>query len=201
MIKRLFIALIILCASGPAMALDRLLTPEEDLLIQQINEHNTAIHTMVGRFQQIDMDGTRTEGTFFLERPNKVRFKYAPPSREEIISTGSGFYVIDRREKTSNVYAQEQIPLRQFLQETIDLRTSNIVDVVSSDSHISITISDDTPIGVVQVALVFDIESKELAQWTLTEPSGAELTFSLYDVTKNVEIPKALFYLPNFTIQ
>lgn len=196
MLRRLFlIACLALPLAAPAQALDRLLTPEEEQLIREINAHNTAIDTMVGRFLQIDTQGGRTEGTFYIDRPGKVRFRYAPPSREEIISVGRGFYVIDRRERTQYAYPQDQVPLRQFLGEEINLFTANIVDVVSSDDFISITISDDTPIGIVEVALIFDIESKDLKQWTLTEPSGAELTFSLYDVATNIEIPKSYFYI------
>ena len=75
----------------PALSLDRALTPEEQQLIAQINAHNSAIRSMVGRFLQIDTQGGRTEGTFFLERPDKVRFRYNPPSREEIVSVGRGF--------------------------------------------------------------------------------------------------------------
>lgn len=179
----------------PALALDRALTPDEEFLIQEIGDHNSAIRTMAGRFLQIDSQGGRQEGTFFIERPNKVRFRYNPPSREEIISVGRGFYVIDRKEKTQAAYPQERIPLRQFLSDEIDLRQANIVDVVTSDGYMTITISDDTPIGVVEVALVFDVDTKDLAQWTLTEPSGAELTFSLFDVQKNVEIPRSYFYI------
>ena len=50
-----------------------------------------------------------------------------------------------------------------------------------------------------RVALVFDTESKDLKQWTLTAPSGNELTVSLYDVEYGVEIPRAYFYIdPTF---
>ena len=38
----------------PALAQSRALTPEEQQLINEINAHNTAIRTMVGRFLQID---------------------------------------------------------------------------------------------------------------------------------------------------
>lgn len=180
----------------PAAALDRALTPEEQQLIAEITTHNNAIRTMAGRFLQIDTNGGRTEGTFFLERPNKVAFRYAPPSREEIVSIGRGFYVLNRRDETYYAYPQDSIPLRQFLGDQIDLMAANVLDVVVSDGYLTITVIDETVAGTVQVSLIFDTETKDLAQWTLVEPSGAELTFSLYDVEKGVQIPPAFFSIP-----
>jgi outer membrane lipoprotein-sorting protein len=185
------------CATTlPALALDRALTPEEQALIGEINSYNSAIRTMAGRFLQIDTQGGRQEGTFFLERPSKIAFRYAPPSREEIVSIGRGFYVIDRREETYYAYPQDSIPLRQFLGDNIDLLTANVVNITNSDGYMSITVVDNTVAGTVQVSLIFDTETKDLAQWTLVEPSGAELTFSLYDVQKNVDIPDNFFTFP-----
>lgn len=198
MIRRtaLLLGLTALIASAfPALALDRQLTPEELTMIQEIGAHNSAIRTMAGRFLQVDSQGGRSEGTFFLERPNKVRFRYNPPSREEIISVGRGFYVINRKDQTQYAYPQDRIPLRNFLGDKIDLLSANIVNVTDSDGYFAVTISDDTPIGVVQVGLIFDKDTKDLAQWTLTEPSGSELTFSLYDIQKDVQIPKSYFYI------
>ncbi len=185
-----------LAPAFPAMALDRALSPEEQQLIAEINAHNSAIRTMVGRFLQIDTNGGRTEGTFFLERPDKVTFRYAPPSREEIVSQGRGFYVLDRREETYYAYPQDTIPLRQFLGNNIDLLNANVLDVTTSDGYMAITVIDNTVAGTVQVSLIFDVDTKDLAQWTLVEPSGAELTFSLYDVEKDVQIPPAFFSIP-----
>ena len=161
-----------LLRSGTALALDRQLTPEEIQKINDISAHNTAIRTMAGRFLQIDTQGGRIEGTFFLQRPDKVRFRYNPPSREEIISVGRGFYVIDRKEKTQYAYPQDRIPLRNFLGDKIDLLNSNVQGVASTDGYMTISVSDDTPIGVVQVGLTFGTDSLDLKQWTLTEPSG-----------------------------
>ena len=203
MIRRTLLALAALLAFSPAfstaLAQDtvqpepRALTDDEKALITAINEHNSAIKTMVGRFLQIDTQGQRIEGTFFLERPGKILFRYNPPSYEQIVSVGRGFYVVDRKEQTQYAYPQDKVPLRQFLDSTIDLFKANIVAVNQSDDYFSVTLQDDTPAGVVRVALVFDTESKDLKQWTLTQPSGAELTFSLYDVDKDVVIPKTYF--------
>lgn len=180
----------------PALAQGRALTPEEQQLIAEINAHNSAIKTMVGRFLQIDTNGGRTEGTFFLERPDKVRFRYNPPSREEIVSVGRGFYVLNRQDETYYAYPQDTIPLRQFLGEKIDLLNANVIDVTTSDGYLAITVVDETVAGTVQVSLIFDVETKDLAQWSLVEPSGSELTFSLYDVEKGVEIPRSYFSIP-----
>ena len=201
MIRRDLLALIALgvCATAtPALAIDRMLTEEEGVLMQEINAHNSAIETMAGRFQQIDAMGNRSNGLFFLKRPNKIAFRYAPPSRKQIVSVGEGFFLIDRAEKTVQSYPQDSVPLRQFLTEDVNLFSANVFDVVSSDTHISITLVDETMAGTVQVALIFDKETKELVQWTLTEPSGAEMTVSIYDVETGLELPDTLFIIPHF---
>jgi outer membrane lipoprotein-sorting protein len=185
-----------LALSVPAWALDRALTAEEQQLISDIGAHNSQIRSMVGRFLQIDTDGGRTEGTFFLERPDKIAFRYAPPSREEIVSVGRGFYVLNRRDETYYAYPQDTIPLRQFLGDNVNLLNANVVDVTTADGYMTITVIDETVAGTVQVSLIFDTDTKDLAQWSLVEPSGAELTFSLYDVEKGVKIPRSFFSIP-----
>ena len=183
----------------PLGAVAREMTQEEVTLIQEINAHNSAIRTMAGRFLQIDTQGRRIEGTFFLERPGKILFRYNPPSFEQIISVGRGFYVVDRKEKTQYAYPQDMVPLRQFLDSEINLFNASIVDISQSDDYASVTLQDETPAGITTVTLVFDKESKDLKQWTLVQPSGGELTFSLYDVETGMEIPRTFFYIdPTF---
>lgn len=199
MIRRTLLALaaaLSLSTMLPAAAQEpRQLTQEEIDLINAISAHNSQITTMVGRFLQIDTQGNRIEGTFYLQRPGKIRFRYNPPSREEIISVGRGFYVIDRKEETQYAYPQDKVPLREFLEANIDLMKSNVVAIDQSDDYLSLTLQDDTPAGVVTVSLIFDKETLDLSQWVLVDPSGSELTFSLYDVEKGVEIPKSFFYI------
>lgn len=199
MIRRAVLGLIAFGAMlSPAFGLDRMLTEEEGQLIQEINAHHSAIKTMAGRFEQIDTMGNRTKGLFFLKRPDKIAFRYAPPSRQQIISVGEGFFLVDRAERKVQTYPQDSVPLRQFLTDDINLFAANIYDVVSSESHIAITLTDETMAGTVEVALIFDKETKDLVQWTLTEPSGAELTFSVYDVETGLELPETLFTIPRF---
>ncbi|WMT86967.1 outer membrane lipoprotein carrier protein LolA [Pelagibacterium sp. 26DY04] len=179
----------------PASAQTRTLTPDEEFALQEISQANSAIRTMAGRFVQIDSQGGRIEGTFWLKRPNMVRFRYDPPSREEIISQGSGFYVINRADRTQYAYAQEHVPLRQFLGDQVSLINTNLSDVVLSETHVSVMITDDSPIGTVQVSLIFDRATNDLVQWSLIEPSGVETTFSITETQKDVEIPNTYFQI------
>lgn len=181
--------------NGGARSLNQVVTPQQRQLINEISQHNSRIKTMVGRFQQINSDGKRVQGSFYLQRPDKIRFRYDPPSREEIISVGRGFYVINRRDKTKYAYPQDKVPLREFLTDKINLFRANITNVVSSEQYISITISDDTPMGPVDVALIFDKDTKDLKQWTLNNADGSQITFSLHDVKTGVKIPKSYFYI------
>ncbi len=200
MLRRSVLALIAASLALPlsgALAQEgpRRLTQEEIDLINAISAHNSTITTMSGRFLQIDTKGYRIEGTFYLQRPGKIRFRYDPPSREEIMSIGQGFYVIDRKEKTQYAYPQDKIPLRQFLDSNIDLLRAGLVAINHSDSYVELTLQDETPAGTVRIGLVFDKDTKELVQWVLNSPDGSQLTFSLYDVEKGVNIPASTFYL------
>lgn len=202
MLRRTLLALLATAAVSPAAVVraqdqpqPQALTREQTDLINQISAHNSAITTMAGRFLQVDTQGQRIDGVFYLQRPGKIRFKYNPPSREEIMSLGNGFYVIDRKEKTQYAYPQDKVPLRQFLDAKIDLINAGLVAYGESRDYVRVTLQDDTPAGVVKVALIFDKASLDLVQWVLTDPSGVDLTFSLYDVQKNIDIPQSYFFL------
>lgn len=196
LVSRIILTLFISLAFAPATkALDRPITLEEAALVNEISAHNSAIRTMVGRFIQIDSVGQQIGGVFFLERPDKIRFRYNPPSMQEIISVGKGFFIIDRAEKTKVAYPQDKIPLRQFLTDEIDLLSANMSELIVGEDLVAITLIDDTEIGRIAVTLIFDKLNKELQQWTLTEPNGNELTFSIYEIEKNVEIRPAYFFI------
>lgn len=178
-----------------AASIERELTPEEITAVNEISAYNSEISSMAGRFIQVDSQGNRAEGVFFLTRPDQIRFKYAPPSRQEILSVGKGFYVVDRKEKTKVAYPQDKIPLRQFLTDRVDLLNTNISEIILTDTLLAVSIVDDTEIGRIEITLIFDLETKDLTQWTLTEPNGNDLTFSIYDVIKNAEIPSSYYYI------
>ena len=99
-------------------------------MLDRISLYLSSIQTLVGNFVQIAPDGSRTEGTFYIQKPGKVRFEYNPPSPIDVIADGSSVAVRNRDLATQDLWPLSQTPLRYLLADHIDLlRDTDVVSV------------------------------------------------------------------------
>ncbi len=171
-------------SSNQATAFDN----KQRALLNRISMYLSSIQTMVGNFVQIGPDGGRTEGTFYLQKPGRVRFEYNPPSPFDIIADGSSVVVRDRKLATQDLYPLSETPLRYLLADRIDLlRDTDVVSVTSDDTFASVTIEQkQLMIGTDKLMIMFDAKDLTLKQWTVTDPQGFDTTVAVYnlDTTK-----------------
>ncbi len=157
-------------------------------LLDRISMYLSSIQTMVGNFVQIGPDGGRTQGTFYLQKPGRVRFEYNPPSPIDIIADGSSVVVRDRKLATQDLYPLSETPLRYLLADRIDLlRDTDVVSVSSDDTFATVTIEQkQLMIGTDKLMIMFDAKDLTLKQWTVTDPQGFDTTVAVYnlDTTK-----------------
>lgn len=135
-----------------------------------------------GRFTQTDSRGAVTTGTFWLQRPGKARFEYAPPSGLVIASDGRLVSVVDRRLRTIHSYPLGFTPLSLFLAR--DIRLDKGVAVVAVDHRadgFSITAVDAHRRNQGKIALDFAAAPVALIGWTVTDPRGRSVHVSLAD--------------------
>ena len=139
---------------------------------------------MVGNFVQIGPDGGRTEGTFYIQKPGRVRFAYNPPSPIDIIADGSSVVVRDRKLATQDLYPLSQTPLRYLLADRIDLlRDTDVVSVTADDTFTTVTIEEkQLVIGTSRLMMMFDAKDLTLKQWTVTDPQGFDTTVAVYNL-------------------
>jgi len=52
--------------------------------LERVTKFFNSTATLVGKFHQIGPDGSKTEGTFYMQRPGRVRFQYEEPSPIEL---------------------------------------------------------------------------------------------------------------------
>jgi len=153
-------------------------------LLDRISMYLSSVQTMVGNFVQIGPDGNRTEGTFYIQKPGRVRFEYNPPSPIDIIADGSMVAVRDRRLATQDTYLLSQTPLRYLLADRIDLlHDTDVVSVTADDTFATVVIEEkELAIGTTRLMLMFDAKDLTLKQWTITDPQGFDTTVAVYNL-------------------
>ena len=160
---------------------------QQKALVDKVSNYLSRVHTMTGSFAQIGADGRRASGTFYVQKPGKVRFEYDPPSPIDIIADGSSVVVRDRRLATQDLYPLSQTPLRFLLADKIDLLRDTLVTAVTSDElFLSIVVEEKQAlIGTSRLMMMFDAKSLELKQWVVTDPQGFDTTIAVSNLDSN----------------
>jgi outer membrane lipoprotein-sorting protein len=166
-------------------------------LLDRISNYLSSVQTMVGKFVQVGPDGGRTEGTFYMQKPGRVRFEYNPPSPIDIISDGSSVVVRDRKLATQDLYPLSQTPLRYLLAERINLlRDTDVVSVNADDSFATVVIEQkQLLVGTDRLMIMFDAKDLTLKQWTVTDPQGFDTTVAVYNLDSSKKPDPNLFVI------
>jgi outer membrane lipoprotein-sorting protein len=166
-------------------------------LLDRISLYLSSVQTMVGKFVQIGPDGGRTEGTFYIQKPGKVRFQYNPPTPIDIIADGSSVVVRDRNLATQDLYPLSQTPLRYLLADRIDLmRDTNVVNVSADDTFVTVIIEETELVaGTSRLMMMFDAKDLQLKQWTVTDPQGLDTTVAVFNLDSSKKPDPNLFVI------
>jgi outer membrane lipoprotein-sorting protein len=153
-------------------------------LLDKVSNYLSGVQTMVGNFVQVGPDGGRTEGTFYIQKPGKVKFEYNPPSVIDIVADGSSVVVRDRKLATQDLYPLSQTPLRYLLADRIDLfRDTDVVSVKSDDTFVTVVIEEkQVVVGTSRLMMMFAAKDLQLKQWTVTDPQGLDTTVAVYNL-------------------
>jgi outer membrane lipoprotein-sorting protein len=172
-------------------------TAKQRQLLDRISAYLSGIQTLVGNFVQIAPDGSRTEGTFYIQKPGKVRFEYNSPSPIDVIADGSSVAVRNRDLATQDLWPLSQTPLRYLLADHIDLlRDTDVVSVSSDDKFISVTVEEkQAVVGTSRLLMMFDAKDLTLKQWTVTDPQGLDTTVAVYNLDSNTKPNPNLFVI------
>lgn len=162
--------------------------------IRQINAYLNSLSTLEGDFVQVAPDGHITQGRFYIERPGRLRFEYAPPAQMQVISDGRWVAVQDRKLKTTEKYPLMTTPLNMILSKDIDLlRDARILAVYPESELVTISIEQTSGDAPGTLTLMFDPTAQELRRWTVTDVQGLDTTVALENVVRGVAIDPKMF--------
>jgi outer membrane lipoprotein-sorting protein len=162
--------------------------------VQKVNDYFNGMTTLQGTFLQTDPDNKEKRGKFYFERPGKVRFEYAPPSKLVIVSDGKYLAIEDYDMKTTDRYPIGMTPFRLLLSEKVDLlQEARIISVDEGEEAVVLTVEDKSSDSPGRIRLFFNKSDMSLRQWIISDPQGLDTRIQVADLQANKELSENLF--------
>ncbi|WP_208435394.1 LolA family protein [Bartonella phoceensis] len=162
---------------------------------QNIINQFAAIKTMTGDFIQSSPKRKISQGTFYLERPGKIRFVYKKMPLQ-IIADGQFVGINNRALNTWNFSQLSQTPMKFLLDDKINISSGRLL-AFREDPEVVTIVLRDTNIGTGQIRMVFDSKSATLRQWTIVDQQNLETTVQIMNVRTGVRFVDGMFTLPS----
>jgi outer membrane lipoprotein-sorting protein len=172
-----------------------LIGEQQDAAVQRINDYFNNLNSIQGNFEQVDSNNKLATGRFYVQRPGKLRFDYAPPSTLRLVADGHFLAIEDSSLKTVEKYPIESTPFRLLLGEGVDLaRDSRIVGVEGDEGSLAITLEDKGGKATGQIKLYFDTAPEmKLRQWVITDAQGLATTVTISDIAPGRKVAADFF--------
>jgi len=159
---------------------------------QKIADYFSSQRTMTGDFVQLGPRGERAEGTFYMERPGKIRFAYKTKSKISIIADGKSLVINNKQLDTWDMYQLKQTPLKLILDDKMTIKPGQLLNYQATDDTITLTLSDKT-MGGEQIRMVFGAQDYNLRQWIMVDKQKLETTVILSNVRSGVRFADGMF--------
>lgn len=170
------------------------LSPEQIKSVQGVSDYFNRFSHIQGEFVQVGPKGHVSQGLFYISKPGKLRFEYAPPNPFLVVADGSYVIVANKKNEKTDYYPLSKTPLQLVLAPKVNLlQEAKVVDVQRQDHLVAITLEDKSAFVPGQLILVFDEQKPELVQWIIVDGDGNRTTISLSNITTDVAPDPKLF--------
>ncbi len=172
-----------------------LIGEDQSRAVQRINAYFNNMTNLQGSFEQVDSNNKRTTGRFYVQRPGKIRFDYAPPSGLRIIADGRVLAIEDSDLKTVEKYPISSTPFKLLLTEAVDLgRDARVIGVESQEGTLAIALQDKSGDAAGSIRLTFETgQELQLKQWMITDAQGLTTRVTVNDVISGRRVAADFF--------
>lgn len=189
--RRIFIAA--LCAA-PLVSFGEVANAQ-NAVVDAVNAYLTGLQSATARFTQESSDGSVVNGTFYLQKPGKMRFEYDPPSPALIIADGETLAIYDRKStRGPQRYSQSSTPMSLLSRNDIDVTQSRyvrLIEVLGGQVHVTMYDPEKSDNGTMR--MIFDQNPMALRSWVIVESNGLESVVNLGPLTTGISLDSKLF--------
>ncbi|MGO9172966.1 MAG: LolA family protein [Rhodomicrobium sp.] len=183
----------------PPQAAPAPLQESDAQVVTKVNDYFNKLTDLQGTFLQTDPDGKQRRGRFYFQRPGKVRFDYAAPSKLRIVSDGRNLAIEDRDMNTSEKYPLDVTPFKLLLSETVDLATdAKILGVEQGPDAYLLTVEDKSGESSGRIRLLFNKADMALKEWIITDAQGLDTRIEVSDLERDKKVAENYFIISPF---
>ena len=191
----LFLLCFTTSAFADSAAKEKILTTEQQQLIEKIESYFNNIRSIKSKFYQISNNGGSAQGDFYVLKPNKMRLEYQPPHQIEVIA--DGYYLIFHDKKLEQVtYLDlDENPASMILKDKFSFKKENlaITDISSESGTISVSIIKKNQPSIGEITLIFKENPFSLKQWQVTDAQQITTLVTLDNMETNIALDEQLF--------
>ena len=167
--------------------------------LQKIESYLNNIKSLEATFVQMASNGATAEGRLFIKKPNKIRMEYAEPTNVLIVGDGNFIVYNDLDLDQVTHIDYEDIPASLILSNLIkiDGKDLKVLDFYQDSGSTSITLDYAKKGDIGPITLVFSNNPLELKQWKNVDPQSVEVTVSLSDIKKDIDLDDSVFKFKN----
>lgn len=162
--------------------------------IERIENYLNNLTTARARFVQTTHNGTQLVGTFYLDRPGKLRFEYDDPVEDFVVADGVFIYFYD-----AEAGEQSNAPIGQTLADFILRDELNFGNDITAKSYkdqggliqIELVQTADPEAG--KLVLGFDKEPFTLKKWRVVDAQDLITEIELFYLKTDIKHESGLF--------
>ena len=166
-------------------------TTKKENVFLQIEKHLNAVKTLTASFTQTAGDKKPLTGSFILQRPNKFRLTYDPPTPSLFLSTGIQIIYYDSELEQTTYLSDADLPISFLLEDKIVLKKSNVsMELLEDDiSYYLVVYKQDTS----PYTFVFNKNPMQFKAWMFYDQHQDLVSVTLNNQLYGVKIDQNAF--------
>jgi len=174
------------------------LSPEDRVLVGQIEDYLNGISTVEAGFVQMTAQGQYAKGRLYLQRPGRMRFEYEPPTPYLLVSDGTWFIYVDQELEQVTYLPLSKTPADLLLRDHFSFSEGLVVTGIETRAatvRVDVVNAEQPEAG--RVTLTFVRRPLSLKSWTVHDPQGQRIQVTLVDPRYGGPLDKSLFRFIN----
>jgi len=166
--------------------------------IRKIEKYLNSITTLATPFNQENSDGERASGMFYLARPGRLRWDYAPPTPILIVAKGSLVAYYDKElDEVSHISIDDTLAgLLTRKEISFGKDGVNLIDFKKENNEMQITVSQNDKEEQGNLTMVFSEGNIKLLRMEVVDSIGKTTSVAFDTLVYNKPLDKKLFALP-----